>query len=214
MRLEIYFQNSKLTTEISKNISVSDLLNDLKKYLNSPNSNFVLFDSNENQLIEKDIISIKSGEKTQKFYLIKSSIKKPEVKISQNLTDNLNIRQLISKCTDSKKPLETINTNQNQTQTRHLELLELMEGRNNQNDGGNSPFNRFLNILQLFEEGNIIIPERRINNNNNGPIEPDENSLKELKDMGFPEDRAREALIRTRNNITRATEILLGEMEE
>ena len=29
--------------------------------------------------------------------------------------------------------------------------------------------------------------------------------------MGFPEDKARQALINTRNNINRETEILLGE---
>ena len=49
------------------------------------------------------------------------------------------------------------------------------------------------------------------NNNNNSPIEADEKALRELKDMGFPEDRARQALINSRNDINRATEILLGE---
>ena len=32
--------------------------------------------------------------------------------------------------------------------------------------------------------------------------------------MGFPEERARDALIRARNDISRATEILLGGEEE
>ena len=35
-----------------------------------------------------------------------------------------------------------------------------------------------------------------------------------MKDMGFAEDRARQALINSRNDINRATEILLGEGEE
>jgi len=46
---------------------------------------------------------------------------------------------------------------------------------------------------------------------NNRQIEADEQLLRELQDMGFPEDRARQALINSRNNINRATEILLGE---
>ena len=39
-----------------------------------------------------------------------------------------------------------------------------------------------------------------------------ENALRELQDMGFAEDRARQALINSRNDINKATEILLGEM--
>ena len=38
--------------------------------------------------------------------------------------------------------------------------------------------------------------------------------MKELKEMGFPEERARDALIRARNDISRATEILLGGEED
>ena len=41
-----------------------------------------------------------------------------------------------------------------------------------------------------------------------------ESYLNELKDMGFPEDRARQALITSRNNMNRATEILLDEEGE
>ena len=50
--------------------------------------------------------------------------------------------------------------------------------------------------------------------NNNAPVEADEKSLRELQEMGFPEDRARQALINARNDINRATEILLGETGE
>lgn len=45
-------------------------------------------------------------------------------------------------------------------------------------------------------------------------IEPNENHVKELKEMGFPEERARDALIRARNDISRATEILLSGKED
>ena len=65
-----------------------------------------------------------------------------------------------------------------------------------------------LQLLQALEQRNIIIEE-----NNNVPIEINENYLNELKEMGFPEDRARQALIRSRNNMNRATEILLDEVE-
>ena len=46
---------------------------------------------------------------------------------------------------------------------------------------------------------------------NNAPVKADERDVRELQDMGFAEDRARQALINSRNDINRATELLLGE---
>ena len=83
-------------------------------------------------------------------------------------------------------------------------------GGNNGDEGENNAFDRLLNLLQIMEGGNAII--RPIIRRNNGPVEADEKALRELQDMGFPEDRARQALINSRNDINRATEILLGEM--
>jgi uncharacterized UBP type Zn finger protein len=40
---------------------------------------------------------------------------------------------------------------------------------------------------------------------------PDENLLKNLKELGFPEDKCRTALIMSKNNITRATDILIND---
>jgi len=70
MKIEIYFLNTKLTTEIKKDIQVKDLLSDLKEYLNTKDSNFVLFDTKHIQLKETDIISTKNA-KQSTFYLIK-----------------------------------------------------------------------------------------------------------------------------------------------
>ena len=69
-----------------------------------------------------------------------------------------------------------------------------------------------MNLIQFFQESGIR--PVRIQNANNGPVEADEKALRELQDMGFAEDRARQALINSRNDINRATEILLGEMGE
>ena len=53
------------------------------------------------------------------------------------------------------------------------------------------------------------------NYDEHGNIEPNENYVNDLKEMGFPEDRARQALITSRNNLSRATDILLnGDLEE
>ena len=77
----------------------------------------------------------------------------------------------------------------------------------NPNQGRDMVFERLLNIIQVFEDLNIA----RGDNDNDAPVEADEGALKELQDMGFPEDRARQALINSHNDINRATEILLGE---
>ena len=50
MKIEIYFLNSKLTTEVEKDIKVSELLTDLKFYFKMKDANFILFDSNKKQL--------------------------------------------------------------------------------------------------------------------------------------------------------------------
>ena len=75
MKIEIYFLNTKLVTEIKKDIQVKDLLYDLKQYFIDINSNLILLDNNNIQLKESLIISTKKGSPS-KFYLIKSCTSK------------------------------------------------------------------------------------------------------------------------------------------
>jgi uncharacterized UBP type Zn finger protein len=207
MKIEIYYQNSKLTTEIKKDTLVKDLIYNLKQYLKTENSNFILFDSEQNKLKESDSISINKQNKLT-FYLMKSSINKNNlINLDQKekLTENLNINQLIMKCTGAKKLIEKPQGN------NRVGLLELIDNRNNRQGRDNNAFESLINILQLLDDNNqIIFREEPIVNNNN-PVEADEQALRELQDMGFPEDRARQALINSRNDINRATELLLGE---
>ena len=207
MKIEIYYHNSKLTTEIKKDTLVKDLIYNLKQYLKTENSNFILFDSEQNKLKESDNISINKQNKLT-FYLMKSSINKNNlINLDQKekLTENLNINQLIMKCTGAKKLIEKPQGN------NRVGLLELIDNRNNRQGRDNNAFESLINILQLLDDNNqIIFREEPIVNNNN-PVEADEQALRELQDMGFPEDRARQALINSRNDINRATELLLGE---
>ena len=211
MKLEIYFLNSKLTTEIKKDIQVRDLLFDLKEYLNTADSNFILFDKNHTQLKESDIISIKK-EKQLVLYLIKSVPNKntlTNIEKKDNLTENLKATELIMKCTNANKVLDL---RKRIAPNNRITLLDIFENRNNEQQGENTGFDRLLNILQVLEENNMGLRIGNINNNNNNaPVEADEQALRELQDMGFPEDRARQALINSRNDINRATELLLGD---
>lgn len=208
MKIEIFFQNSKLTTEIKKDVEVKDLIYELKQYLESNDSNFVLFDNEYNQLKDTDTISTKN-QKYSTLYLIKPSVNKNNLNNlnkKETLTENLNINQLIMKCTGAKKALEKAVP----TQQNRVNLLELIGDRNN--DQGRDYFERLINLIEIFDGNNqIIIRGGPNSNNNNTQIEADEQSLRELQDMGFPEDRARQALINSRNDINRATELLLGE---
>ena len=211
MKIEIYFLNTKLTTEIKQDIQVKDLLSDLKEYLNTKDSNFILFDNKHIQLKETDIISTKNA-KQSTFYLIKSSLNKSNLIISEKkeLNEKLTMEQLIMHCTGAKKPLD-IKKQMPLNPNHRLPLLELFDNRNNEG-GENNAFDRLLNILQVLEENNqVAFRIRQENNNDNTQVEADEQALQELKDMGFPEDHARQALINSRNDLNRATEILLGE---
>ena len=208
MKIEIYFLNSKLTTEVEKDIKVSELLTDLKYYFKMKDTNFILFDSNKKQLNESEIIKNKKNSIIS-FYLIKSNVQ--NLLNMDKINNKIPIQELIMKCTGAKKILDK-KTNSND---RGLNFFEFFERRNNENNNqqGNQEdsFDRLLNIIQFFQESGIR-PMRVQNNANNGPVEADEKALRELQDMGFAEDRARQALINSRNDINRATEILLGEM--
>ena len=214
MKIEIYYLNTKISTEISKNIQVKDLINDLKKYLNSTDSNFVLLDSDQKQLKETDTITNDKTKNSLTFYLIKSSIKNNALinsDVKDKSKEDLKMNQLIMKCTGAKRALNIKNCG-SAIQTR-LGFFDLIDNRNNQNEeGGNNAFERLINLLQLLEENEINNPGSRDGQmGNNAPVEADERSLRELQDMGFAEDRARQALINSRNDINRATELLLGE---
>ena len=110
-------------------------------------------------------------------------------------------------CTVAKKEIEK-KPNYSFYQQNRINFIEFLENRN-----WNDPLGLLMDLLVELNENNMI--QIRIgNDNNNNPIEPikeDGNLLSNLLSMGFREDRVRQALINTRNNINRATEILLGE---
>ena len=211
MKIEIYFLNTKLITEIKKDIQVKDLLYDLKQYFSALSSNFILFDQNSIQLKDSDIISAKKGTQL-KFYLMKSCPNKKNLILSDKKEkSNDKINNLIMKCTGAKKPLDMkVQAPLYQNRFRFLDIFD------NNNNPQENPLDRLLNIMQALEENNQIgiIGRPNNNNNNNIQIEADEQALRELQSMGFPEDRARQALINSRNDINRATEILLGDSGE
>jgi uncharacterized UBP type Zn finger protein len=209
MKLEINFMNNKLITEIKKNetpIKVKDLLQDIKLFLKTNDNNFILFDEDQYRLKESDIIKPKKKDKII-LYLMKSSCKVNNVDDKNSLNENSNLNKLIKECTGAKKEIEK-KQNYSFNQQNRINFIEFLDNRN-----GNDPLGRLMDLFVELNENNMI--QIRIGNDHNtNPIEPveaDENLLSNLLSMGFPENRARQALINSRNNINRATEMLLGE---
>jgi hypothetical protein len=87
------------------------------------------------------------------------------------------------------------------------------------NNSSANHLNELLNILRpmIDNEGGIGLGEsgipnipRRISRPQVNVV-PDENLINNLKEMGFPEEQCRRALIQSRNDISRATDLLLSD---
>ena len=190
MKLEIYYKSHLLKSTLNSPITIKELILNIKSSIKSLKStqNFLIF-NNQFEILSEDEKIIPSEKNPFQLFLIDIE---PEKKTIEK--KSIEIEELIMKVTGAEKKLESNNIK--------LPPPNLYE--NNPN------LNRLLQLLQALEQRNIIIEG---NENNNVPIEVNESYLNELKDMGFPEDRARTALIRSRNNMNRATEILLDEGE-
>ena len=169
--------------------------------MNVDQSDFVLFDNNFQKLKSTDSIKISNNNDKLILYLVKSSLNennnnKNNINSQLERNKELDENEVIMKCTGAKKPLKK----------RSFENFN----RNRFNDFEFRENNRLNNLLNFLEELDPNIVFRFPVQNNNIQIRANENLLRQLQDMGFPEDRARQALINSRNNINRATELLLG----
>ena len=204
MKIEIKYENEILKSYSKKPISIKDIILNIKRKLNIKKEEILLvFNSKNNEIYEEtDLLVPKEKEKNQIECLnvIKINNKKNIININNNNKpkENEPIEDLIMKVTGASTKLKS----QTQNPEDSYNILERL-GRENPNLG-------FLfEMLQNLEQRNLQIQQIRQINRNNQPIEVDENLVNQLKDMGFTEDRARQALRQCRNNIERATEILL-----
>ena len=204
MKIEIKYENEILKSYSKKPISIKDIILNIKRKLNIKKEEILLvFNSKNNEIYEEtDLLVPKEKEKNQIECLnvIKINNKKNIININNNNKpkENEPIEDLIMKVTGASTKLKS----QTQNPENSYNILERL-GRENPNLG-------FLfEMLQNLEQRNLQIQQIRQINRNNQPIEVDENLVNQLKDMGFTEDRARQALRQCRNNIERATEILL-----
>ena len=205
MNIEIKYENEILKSNIKKPISIKDIILNIKKKYNIKKEELLLvFNSKNNEIYEETDLLIpneKEKNKIESLNVIKINNNKNNIiNINNNnqSKENEPIEDLIMKITGATTKLKS----KTQNIDNSYNILERL-GRENPNLG-------FLfEMLQNLEQRNLQIQQIRQINRNNQPIEVDENLVNQLKDMGFTEDRARQALRQCRNNIERATEILL-----
>ena len=200
MKIDIYFESKIYSTEINQPIQIKEIISNFQKLINIPTSKLIILNNKKELLENSETINIQNEKKT--FYIIdKSKINLNQITDFNIIEKEEPIEKIITKATNAKIQLE-----KKKTEIRNNRLDFNQELQN----GGN--LGRLLAMLQTLEERNLI--NIQIINQNNNNIEPNENHVNSLKEMGFPEDRIRSALIRARNNINRATDILISEMNE
>ena len=193
MKINIYYESKIYSTTIKNQISANTIIENIKNISNQKTQNFILLNESKTQISKTELISPKD-KTTQNFYLIKQSnnyIEKEKEK--------------------EEEPIENMIMNATGAKIKLIKKVQQVPNRLNTFDpllnGGN--VGRLLDLIQFLEERNMIVQIR--NNQEGNNIEANENLVNQLKDMGFPEDRARAALIRSRNELSVATDILLGE---
>ena len=200
MKIDIYFESKIYSTEINQPIQIKEIISNFQKLINIPTSKLIILNNKKELLENSETINIQKEKKT--FYIIdKSKINLNQITDFNIIEKEEPIEKIITKATNAKIQLE-----KKKTEIRNNRLDFNQELQN----GGN--LGRLLAMLQTLEERNLI--NIQIINQNNNNIEPNENHVNSLKEMGFPEDRIRSALIRARNNINRATDILISEIDE
>ena len=206
MELNLHYHDTIFSAKLTSNISVKDIILNLPEKLRNSSSHFAVLNSNSEKLKENDLIIFKDSSIVN-LYLIPLIFPSYQQPIAEHkLTPEQQKKKLdelsktIMQCTNARKQIKTEDVKQyHQTHNSHSHnILE--------------------QFLMNYHSFRLIRDYDYANSHNydeHGNIEPNENYVRDLKEMGFPEDRARQALITSRNNLSRATDILLnGDLEE
>ena len=197
MKLNISYGSHSLSATVTSPITIQDITSSIKQTLNITSSNLSVIDHSK-QILNTSEVILPQNDMTKNLYIINTLLSPSTQKVE---TSQPSIEDLIMQVTEASDKI-VLNKKPTATNTS-MNILEQLSNESNS-------LERLLNLLQGLESRNI---QFRINNQQQ-PLEPNENYVRELKDMGFPEERARDALIRARNNISRATDILLNGDDE
>jgi len=209
-------------------------------FINSNKSNNINDNNNNKQFFQKPeedtrFYLIKYPKLNNKKYSDPEDFKTANAKSSHKKVD---IEDLIMKTTNAKAKIDTsIFKHTELSSAERLNLIDELINSSLENIMGeipNAPLQRNIsqgsqNISQLLSilrpiigsdmsEGDYVINRSRgpgsiiINRAgySRAPLAPDESLVNNLKEMGFPEEQCHRALVMGRNNISRATDLLLS----
>jgi hypothetical protein len=222
MKVHFIYQDKMISTKLNRGVKIKDLLYNLKnspqlKNLIKPDQEIKLFNENLISEEEEDIIQINENLE-KKFYIIckKNYNEKKKTK--------LDLEETISQVTDAKTKLKKKATDQTQKSNLLQDKLQLIQQLANQLPTNlNIPgmqnraneINHFTNLLRTMINQDILggQPQLQVSSNVSRPaqVQPDENALRQLQEMGFPEENCRRALVLARNNVSRATDLLIND---
>jgi hypothetical protein len=221
MKLIIFYENLTMTTELKETIILKDIISSAMKSLKIQEMQNLRV-LNEAQKFMDLTSKIEAKKDERRLYLITIPTFKRRV---SSVTTPLD--ELIPEVTGGKTKLRKSEKVKNDPMDR-LTIIEQMLNQqlpnlnNTANVQGGSLNNRMVEITMIQDMLRGMISGRdmtNINNtvsipgsvSNNNNIIPNENHINSLKEMGFPEDRSRRALIMARNNLSRATDLLLND---
>lgn len=232
MKLHLIHDDNLLSTSITQDLNISDLFSNVKSYLKKENVDYVLLDENSNLLKPEDSIKVSSECDSKMFYLITMPNFKKTVQ-----REPIEMEDIIMKATGSKEKLNKKKTSTSRLQSDRLSFLQALTS----NQLGGSRVSQLEQIMALLNnveslsqpvqvhintggsqvggviqpgtssQGGIVFPGLGYPSYQSQPVMPNENHMRSLQEMGFPEDMCRRALIAARNNINRATDILLND---
>ena len=157
--------------------------------------------TSKTNLIELEDLIMKTTNAKEKLNVSKNLKIKPSTdkfRIFEDLL-NSNLNNIIESRVQSNKL--------NNSGTRINELLEILRPIMD-SDFSDPIFNMNVNNSNVSNEGH---PRIHLPRGIQPVVNPDENMLNSLKEMGFPEDQCRRALVVSRNNVSRATDLLLSD---
>jgi ribosomal protein S8 len=166
-------------------------------------------------LEDEDFISSNSNiEKT--FYLFQTE--RLNIQLQKFLETQEPIEDLITKVTDAKEKLQKMHKPNLSLRrsTNFIRIHSIFDPNNYLRNSRNESYRP----LAIFTMGNINLNNidglnynihSNFNENVSNEIVVDESLVAELQEMGFPEDKCKRALEMARNNIDRATDILLND---
>jgi hypothetical protein len=223
MRMQILYEGKIITTDLKETILVKDLISSLSKSVLKDQEGMLNIKLlNEDQKILEANHKIEANRDERKLYLITIPVYKRK---ASTLTTPL--EELIREMTGGKTKLtKTAKVNRNDPVDRMAIIEQMLSsglpGLNNVVGVPTGSINNRMTEINMIQDmlrgmissrdmqginTTVTIPSSQSTVN----VVANESHLSSLKEMGFPEDRARRALIMARNNLSRATDLLLND---